>query len=282
MSAHANAARTGLLAALAAAAAALPLPSGAQVQRPYSLTLYDQPDYRGGSVTYYGDNANIGSTGFATRARSAQVRGTWRLCEGGGYRNRCEVMNFNIRDLAAYGLAGRVGSAQLVGGPARPATPLYEPTYTQPYPRPVPYTAPVRSYSYTSRTYTGPTATYSPPATYAYEVPDYTPPAVDVPAEVYAPAYSTAPVYSAPDPYPAAATFDRTEGGTAVFFAEPRVRGAEVSAWAPRSADDFCRAQGLGAALYFDQGRRAPRSVDVGGRAVGEGPVLKDVLCRRS
>ena len=48
------------------------LAGGAFAQdRPYSLTFYDQPAYRGGSVTFDGDNANVGTTGFSSRAQSA-------------------------------------------------------------------------------------------------------------------------------------------------------------------------------------------------------------------
>jgi hypothetical protein len=134
MTGSARLVRSGLL---AAALVAITLPAAAQSPRPYSLTLYDRPDYRGASVTFYGDHASVGSTGFADRARSAQVRGTWRVCEGGGYRNRCEVLDANVPDLATLGLDGRIGSAQLVLGPtpAQAAAPSA-------YPPPPPYARP--------------------------------------------------------------------------------------------------------------------------------------------
>jgi hypothetical protein len=304
MTAFANAPRVGILAALVAAAAAgLALPAQAQAQRQFSLTLYDQPDYRGGSVTFYGDNANIGSTGFTARARSAQVRGEWRLCEGGGYRNRCEVLSANVRDLSAYGLAGRVGSAQLLSGSAAIDPPRSEPrypgadrdTYGQ---APSPYPAPAY-----------PDQRYAPPAPYAgpygpapypadrseRDASDYAPPAVDAPprggpdrfADRDAP-YAGAQAPRGEGGYPPAPYAsndfgdDRAEGRTAVFFANPRLRGQEISAWSGRAADGFCRAQGLGTAIYFDQSQRARRAADLDGRPVGEGPVLRDVLCRRN
>jgi hypothetical protein len=108
-------------ASLALAAAVVALPAAvAQAQTRDSLTLYAQPDYRGASVTFYGDHANIGSTGFTDKARSAQVIGAWSVCTGGGFRGRCERLTRNVRDLSAYGLSGQVGSARRDGGPDRP------------------------------------------------------------------------------------------------------------------------------------------------------------------
>ncbi len=302
---------------LAAVLASLAAPAVAQTRYPYSLTLYDQPDYRGGSVTFYGDNANIGSTGFSTRARSAQIRGTWRLCEGGGYRNRCEVLNLNIRDLEAYGFSGRVGSAQLLGAGAQaiappPAAPpaRYDPPAYAAAPYAPPPAAPYRPAPHSAAPAATPPSYLAPPylAPYAsgpYEAPPETlPPAVDAPlsapsrfGRAYdAPAAASAPpVYSQPayppspyppasrQPVPAAAPYGdgSAQGPTTVFFPSPTIRGADVAAWTPRAADGFCRAQGLGAAVYFDQSQRLPRAVDIEGRPVGEGPVLRDLLCRR-
>jgi hypothetical protein len=261
---------------LAAALGGLAAPALAQQSRyPYSLTLYDQPDYRGGSVTFYGDNANIGSTGFANRARSAQIRGTWRLCEGGGYRSRCEVLNVNIPDLETYGFSRRVGSAQLLGPatttPAPRQPPPQEPAPRGPAPGPE------------ARPY-GPGAPAIP-----YESLPQEPPAVDAP--LAAPSRFGRPPYATPPalppsswPAPPAAAIDdagSAQGGTAVFFPVPTLRGASVAAWTPGAADSFCRTRGLGEAIYFDQSQVQRDAVDVSGRPAGEGPVLRDVLCRR-
>jgi hypothetical protein len=255
-----------------------------------SLTLYEQPDYRGASVTFYGDNANIGSTGFSNRAQSAQVVGSWRVCAGGGYRNRCETLSGNIRDLGPYGLSRQVGSAQRLGADAAPsprydAPPTvgrYEPPTVYPLPpaqarSAAPYAPPTDPYGAyldsPGRPYQQPEpAPYQPgysdarpgygPADPYY---DYQPPAADTP-------------YGAP--YDAAET-GRVEGQTAVFFPRPILSGQDVSALRPGAADAFCRAQGLGAALYFDPNQRSARSVGLDRRPVGSGPVLRDVLCRR-
>ena len=276
--------RVAMPAAALAAGAVFVLAGAAMAQgRPASLTLYDQPDYRGGSVTFYGDNANVGSTGFADRAESAQVLGSWRVCEGGGYRNHCEVLSGNVRDLSAYGLAGRVGSAQLLGaGPAAAYTPPPAATYTPPVYAPPASTAPAyeppvyapaapaqdgygrQGYGrddYGADRYTPPAyGSDYPPRDYGYGAAP-PPPAVDAPPPSYPDqAYAEPPV--------ARPGFD---GRATVFFPHPLLRGREVVYWGQGAADRFCRAQGLGPAVYSDQ---EP------GTAV-TGPVLRDVLCRR-
>jgi hypothetical protein len=266
--------RPTLAAPLAAAALAVAGAASAQApapgQRDFSLTLYAQPDYRGASVTFYGDNANIGSTGFASRARSAQVRGTWRLCEGGGYRNRCEVLSANVGDLAAYGLDGRVGSAQFLGPADRGDADD----------RRDPYAAAPGRYG---QSY--PPAGYYPDQRYPegdQGEPAYPPP-LDAPRGSYG-----APASPLPPPPDRGADrrADRdeaepVEGWTVVFFPRPTLRGWPVAAWRRGAADAFCRAQGLGPAVYFDQGGRAPDALEPDGRRVGDGPVLRDVVCRR-
>jgi hypothetical protein len=321
-----NALASALTATVLTAAAVASAHAQAPFSLQYSLTLYEGLDYRGASVTFYGDNANIGSTGFANRARSAQVRGVWRLCEGGGYRNHCEVLSANVRDLDAYGLAGRVGSAQNlsfagasaapppVAPPSRYAPPVgaYTPQpYTppsQPYAPPArPYTAPAQAYAPAPEPYAAP-QTYARPAqppaepTYvapytaappygagAYDPDAYAPPALDAPLPAPGPltrglrTQPPPPVPSAAPPAYAPGTFgdEPAQGSATVYFPQPLIYGADVSAASARAADGFCRRQGLGAAVYFDQTQRAPRAVDLQGRPVGEGPVLRDVLCRR-
>jgi hypothetical protein len=71
------------------------------------------------------------------------------------------------------------------------------------------------------------------------------------------------------------------EGRTATFFPRPQMAGSDVAALGRTPADDFCRRSGYGAAVYFDISERSRRAVDVYGRPVGDGPVLRDVLCRR-
>lgn len=296
MTTFADARRAAMLGALLAGGLALQAhapEAHAQDGRPRSLTLYDQPDYRGASVTFFADNANIGSTGFSNRARSAQVRGTWRLCEGGGYRNRCEVMSANVRDLDAYGLAGRIGSAQLLEGAAAVPPQRFGRPEPAPYGAPGPYAAQPAYPPYSAYPTPYPARPYEP-------APSDAPAAVDrpsgapgrlgrLPPPPYAPPPAAAPApYPAPPSGPASLPYDPAgygaapvPGDTAVFFPAPEMRGYAISAASGQAADAFCRSQGLGGAVYFDRARRQPRAMDMTGRVVGEGPVLGDVLCRR-
>lgn len=98
-------------------------PAQAQTREP-SLTLYDQPGFKGKSVTLFADNLDLSDTGVVGTARSAQVFGRWRVCEAPGWRGRCQTLSRNIADLAALGIAGRVVSAALDGGYSRES---YEP-----------------------------------------------------------------------------------------------------------------------------------------------------------
>jgi hypothetical protein len=81
------------------------------------LVLYDRNGYRGGSQTL--DYASEGLGGFGTRAVSAQVIGTWQLCDGPNFSGRCVVISQNVPDLASYGMNNRVSSARPMSGRAR-------------------------------------------------------------------------------------------------------------------------------------------------------------------
>ena len=70
------------------------------------------------------------------------------------------------------------------------------------------------------------------------------------------------------------------EGSRAVFFARPNVRGLDVAAGS-NGANNFCRNQGLGAAVYFDSSERAPRAIGPEGEFVGPSSVLRDLVCRK-
>ena len=169
-------------------------------------------------MTFYGDNADIGSTGFTNRAQSAQVVGTWRLCTGGGYRNRCQVVSGNVRDLTAFGLSGQVGSAQRVAGGASAdaRAPGYD---TQRYAAAPEYAAPPERQVYAAPQAPAPARpSYAPPAGPAYAAPrpdPYGPAPRD-------PAYGSP--YGAPRPPTAAITPRRARAMTAASRASTRPR----------------------------------------------------------
>lgn len=70
------------------------------------------------------------------------------------------------------------------------------------------------------------------------------------------------------------------DGVRTVFFARPSVRGLDVAAGA-NGANSFCRRQGLGPAVWFDSGERAPRAIGPDGQVIGASTVIRDLLCRK-
>lgn len=70
------------------------------------------------------------------------------------------------------------------------------------------------------------------------------------------------------------------DGTRTVFFARPTVRGVDVAA-GDRGANAFCRAQGLGGAVWFDSSERAGQAVGPDGQLIGRSPVIRDLLCRK-
>ena len=70
------------------------------------------------------------------------------------------------------------------------------------------------------------------------------------------------------------------DGHRSVFFARPTVRGVDVAA-GDRGANAFCRAQGLGGAVWFDSSDRANQAVGPDGELIGRSSVIRDLLCRK-
>lgn len=71
-----------------------------------------------------------------------------------------------------------------------------------------------------------------------------------------------------------------TEGNRTVFFPRPTVRGLDLAAGG-RNADTFCRRQGLGDAVWFDDSERARQAIGPEGQITGRSPVIRDLLCRK-
>ena len=212
-----------------------------------SVTFYDQAGYRGGSITFSRGDDNLDNTGFNDRPQSAQFRGSWRVCEAANYRGACQILSGNIPDLNAYGMGGRISSIQPVGD---------DPSFGR-----GPATPPVNTL---------------PPPAYADRDRDRYPgagPGGQYPGGQFPGGQVGQGGYEDQD--------DGVEGRTVVFFARPVFRGQDIAANRPRVADEFCRRNGLGAAVYFDQSERGRRTVDIDGRNVGTSPVLRDVLCRK-
>ena len=242
------------LAVALVAGASLMAAHQAAAQSEPSITLYDQPNYRGGSVTFYRSAGNLDDTHFNDRAMSAQVRGAWRVCENASLKGRCDVLTGNVPDLNARGLGGLISSLE----------PVAAPSYGRGGPAPPPPYADNGRY---------PDNRYQDNRGQDGRYPD----------DRYDNRYPDNRYSNAPPPPPPPANFDNNgvEGRSTVFFVRPSLGGADVAATRPRAADEFCRRVGLGGAVFFDQSEQSRRAVDLDGRYVGNAPVLRDVLCRR-
>ena len=165
------------------------------------------------------------------------------MCENSSFRGTCQILSGNIPDLNAYGMGARISSIEPVGDE--------------------------RGFG------RGPGQ----------------PPVNTLPPPAYSDRYPGGRDLGGRDPgpdrggqFPGGGFEDQddgVEGRTVVFFPRPTFRGSDIAANRPRVADEFCRRNGLGAAVYFDQSERSRRAVDVDGRNVGASAVLRDVLCRK-
>ncbi len=121
----------------AAIAAALASSGAAQPARS-SITFFDGPNYQGASATFFGDVADLATARFDHRARSVRVSGTWLVCEGAAFRNRCVTLSASVADLGAYDLIQRIVSARQTNGSFTPPPPPPPPPPPEPLPPPPP------------------------------------------------------------------------------------------------------------------------------------------------
>jgi hypothetical protein len=233
----------GLLAALAGAAGAQP--SGARA------TLFDQPNFQGASVTIVEGSPDLAARGFAGRAMSGRFEGDWTLCDSPGLDGRCASVSGDVADLAAVGLGRRVISLRESEGEDRYASEDRENGARADDGGRADRDSPADA---NDEHVPGPQTTQAPPPA---PVP---PPTSQQYAEGSAPAGAGGPSAAA-----AVARREGEAGRSAVFFAQPKRGGADIEVDAQGPANQFCSAQGLGPALYYDT----------------DGRDLRDVLCRR-
>ena len=90
----------------------------AQPWRPGSITLYDQPDFQGASVTITQSAPDLGRWRFNDRAQSVRVDGLWLICEHDAFKGRCQEVRGDVSNLHTLSLMAQVSSVQPVGRPA--------------------------------------------------------------------------------------------------------------------------------------------------------------------
>ena len=72
--------------------------------------LYEQPGFRGRSVTITGESSNLRDQGFNDKAMSIRIRGTWQLCSDAKYRGQCISVEGDQEDLGRIGIARNLSS----------------------------------------------------------------------------------------------------------------------------------------------------------------------------
>lgn len=108
------------LAAAGAAVLALAGAADAQPRRGVSVTLYDQPDFQGNSVTITQSAPDLGKWRFNDRAQSARFEGRWLACEHDDFRGKCQELSGAVPNLHTYGLMAQISSLEPAGRPQGP------------------------------------------------------------------------------------------------------------------------------------------------------------------
>ena len=106
---------------LALSIAALPLNASAQWGRGnngYSgITVYEDPDFRGDSVTFRNEVPDLRQHGLNDRISSLEVNGNqaWEVCRDINFSGGCRVFQGSIEDLRGEGWNDRISSMRAVG-----------------------------------------------------------------------------------------------------------------------------------------------------------------------
>jgi hypothetical protein len=86
--------------------------------RGYSgITVYEDPDFRGDSVTFRDEIRDLRSYGLNDRVTSLQVDGNqaWEACQDINFGGRCRVFSGSVDDLRDEGFNDRISSLRPVG-----------------------------------------------------------------------------------------------------------------------------------------------------------------------
>ena len=107
--------------ALVLSIAALPLNASAQWGRGsngYSgITVFEDPDFRGDSVTFRNEVPDLRQHGLNDRISSLEINGNqvWEVCRDINFGGGCRVFQGSVEDLRAEGWNDRISSMRTVG-----------------------------------------------------------------------------------------------------------------------------------------------------------------------
>ena len=81
------------------------------------VTVYEHPDFRGDSVTFRNEVADLREHGLNDRISSLEMSGNqpWEVCRDVNYSGGCRVFSGTIDDLRAEGWNDRISSMRAVG-----------------------------------------------------------------------------------------------------------------------------------------------------------------------
>jgi hypothetical protein len=220
-----------------------------------TAVLFDQPNLQGGSVTVVQGSSNLDARGFAGRAMSGHFDGEWTVCDRPDFSGRCQTVSGDVSDLGELGLALHVVS--LRAGESSEANAGVGPEEAA-------VNGDVAVGVLHGQGDNDGQAQYSDQGPYRAEVASADQGGTHLTAPAPQEDLRTQPpgAYFEPRPDP-----DRAVNGySVIFFPRPNHAGADLQGQSRAAADGFCRDQGLGPALYYDESNGA----------------LSDLLCRRN
>jgi hypothetical protein len=79
-----------------------------------SITVYRDSNYRGQSMEFNGEIANLRNTGFNDVISSFRMRGEWEFCTDANFRGDCRTFNSDVTNLQSYNLNDKISSLRPV------------------------------------------------------------------------------------------------------------------------------------------------------------------------
>lgn len=110
-----------LAVALSAVVAAMAAAPNAAAPPPTAITVFDQPNFKGQSLTFERSVPSLAALQFNDRPRSVRIKGSrdWVLCEHRNFMGKCVRVRAREKDLKRLKIAGQVSSLYPVPVPAK-------------------------------------------------------------------------------------------------------------------------------------------------------------------
>lgn len=75
-----------------------------------SITVYEDSNFRGRSMSFNGEVANLERSGMNDRISSIRLRGRWEVCTDAYFRGSCRIVSGDERNLGSSGFNDRISS----------------------------------------------------------------------------------------------------------------------------------------------------------------------------